>query len=63
MNPVIIPETGISSHSHLLNILRNQDFSIAFYQLKRTPHQIRRIFSISKNVTGSFCLILTFHKN
>ena len=30
MNPVTIPETGISSHSHLLIILR-RDFSIAYY--------------------------------
>ena len=30
MNPVTIPETGISSHSHLLIILR-KDFSITYY--------------------------------
>ena len=30
MNPVTIPETGISSHSHLLIILR-KDFSIVYY--------------------------------
>lgn len=57
------PKAGIFSHSHPLNILRNQAFATGYNKLTRTLLQIRRMFFINKNVTGSFCLGLTFCQN
>lgn len=57
------PKTGVLSHAHPLSILRNQEFAAGYYQLRRDPHRIRRIFFfINKNVTGPYYLIPTFHK-
>ena len=44
MNPVTIPETGISSVTPF-DYLKKKDFSVAYYRLRRTPHQLWRIFS------------------
>lgn len=38
INSAIIPETGIFPHTHLLNILKNEDFAKDYYQLKMIPH-------------------------
>ena len=51
------------SHSHLLIIIRKEDFSIAYYWLRRTPHQIWRIFFLSVRMwQDHFVLFLHFIK-
>lgn len=64
MNPVTIPETGISFTFTPFDYHKKRRFfhSLLLTQ-KDSSSDLEDFFPISKNVTGSFCLVLTFHKN